>query len=149
MSPEGLVTILEYSDTANPFSAVGGTTQDFEYDGAVRPLLQRSSNGETLSFKYDRKGQLIEVRDSEGISGTYEYDLNGNITRVIGREGGITEMDYDSSNQVIRETKILTNDDNYDDDLVTAITDDLAGRITSVTDPLARTIAYEYDKDNR
>ncbi|MBX3742522.1 MAG: hypothetical protein KF712_16165 [Akkermansiaceae bacterium] len=150
---DGSTTLLTYASAgaSKPSSVINaeGETKQFRFDSAGRIIGAEVEPGSELAFRYNSKGQLIEQIDGQGESGTFTYDANGNPTRVIDRLGKITEMVYDSSNRVIRETKIITDNGNDSDDLVTAIAYDAAGRITSVTDPAGKTTTYDYTPGGR
>ncbi len=150
---DGSLELYEYSAAGirNPSKITDGegTTFEFTYNARGLPTEIRDATGNTFSYRYDAKGQLIEQTDNAGNSVVYHYDANGNATRVIDRDGRITQLEYDSKNRVIREIKIVTDDENYSDDLITTIDYDAADRVTSVTDSLGRATTYTYDVDDR
>ncbi|RYD37204.1 MAG: RHS repeat protein, partial [Verrucomicrobiaceae bacterium] len=147
------VSLLTYDGTANtaPSSVVTseGKVQEFVYNSANRLTTAKAPDGSTLAFTYDAKGQIIRRTDANGGSASFTYDGLGNITRVTDRNGNITEMTYDSENRVVREAKLVTDNGNYADDLVTSIIYDVVGRTTSITDPLGKTTSYEYTPGGR
>lgn len=149
---DGSVETYAYTSGSTSPSKVtsgDGKTLEFTYDYRGLPLTAKNPEGINLGFIYNAKGQLIRQTDDQGISATYEYDLNGNRSRIIGPDGGITQLEYDSSDRVVKEIKIVTDDGNRSDDLVTLISQDANDRVTSVTDPLGRVTTYLYDGDSR
>lgn len=108
-------------------------------------LVTQQSDGVTsVTYAYDNVGN----KTSETVSGkapvTYLYDDTNNLTRTEQDDGTttiITSRTYDGAGLVLTSTDAAGKVSNY--------YYDSSNRLTSVTDPLSNSTAYEYDAVGR
>jgi len=125
-----------------------GTTTN-AYDSAGNLLTQTDAKGQTTSYAYDALNRVTSTTFQDGSKQAYAYDQGAN---GLGRLTGITETDpssqvtdqiayaYDSHGRVTTETRTI-NGVVY----VTGYSYDGFGRLSGMTYPSGRTVAYTFD----
>ncbi|MER7415912.1 polymorphic toxin-type HINT domain-containing protein [Micromonospora peucetia] len=147
------------------FRNADGTTRDYVveenvYDGAGNRTRQASANGTSVTQQtYTAVGNVASVVVNPGAAASttsYTYDAMGNVTRLTrtGRPSNVpwtlsttpeqVDYAYDDSSNPIRQTAVAGSVSR-----VTTSSYDQRGRLTAATDPLGRTIRYEYDELGR
>jgi len=149
--PRNLATLYNYDGLANLNSQQSpdtGMTAN-TYDAAGNLLTQSDAKGQTASYAYDALNRVTLITFADGSKQTYAYDqgVNG-----VGRLTAITETDpqsqvtsllayaYDQHGRTTSETRTI-NGIAYP----VAYSYDSAGRMSGMTYPSGRTIAYGFD----
>ncbi len=174
----GYTTNYTY-DTLDDLTAVsqgGSRSRSFNYDSLKR--LTSSTNPEpgTVTYAYDLDGNVSTKTDARSITTTYTYDALNRVTGMtysnsdpsvaytydqsaclgqpscynighrtrIDDAGGAEEFAYDKMGREIAEERWTGTASK-----TTSYAYDLAGDMTSLTYPSARTITYTYDSAGR
>lgn len=130
------------------------------YDPAGRILRLTDERGHVTEYRYDGYGRLAERVDPIGRSVSYSYRIDNLIDRVTLEDGTVTQYLYDLAGRVTQQT---TGNDpvsftyNARDELLRAInrmgsvefSRDLLGRVVLETGYQGRTVAYQYDNEDR
>lgn len=146
----GHVTRYEY-DPMNRRTAVvdgNGSRSEIAYDHAGRAITVTNANGESVTSEHDALGRVTRVTDAKGYVMEYAFDPNGNVTCVVdanaqaglqprNSRGCSESREYDELNRVVRIADAR--------DGVTALTYDLLGNRTSVTDAGLKQTQFHYD----
>jgi YD repeat-containing protein len=153
--PRNLTTTYAYDGLSNLNSQVSpdtGTTSK-TYDAAGNVLTQTDAKGQTTTYTYDPLDRVSSIAFADGSRQTYLYDVG---TNGIGRLTSITETDpqsqttgliayaYDAHGRTLSETRTIAG--------VTytlGYTYDGTGRLSGMTYPSGRTIAYAFDARGR
>lgn len=106
-----------------------------------------AEDGGASLTEYDPVLQVpIREVNAAGVVTVYQYDILGNLTNMIERWGTeserVTRYAYDSLGNLLSET--IVGDSNTQD-MVTSMTYDQMGNVTSITDPEGHTVCYTYD----
>ena len=119
--PDGTTETFAYNrlDLVEVKDRLGRITRHF-YDGYGRPVATRDPAGRTVSLVWCNCGALDALVDAKGQRTSWERDPNGRVTTET-RADGTTEKAY---------------------------TYDLAGRLTTITDPMAQVTTYTYNLDD-
>jgi RHS repeat-associated protein len=119
--PDGTTEAFTYHrlDLVEAKDRLGRLTRLF-YDGYGRPISTRDPAGRTVSLIWCNCGTLDALIDAKGQRTFWERDLNGRVTAET-RADGTTETVY---------------------------TYDLAGRLKTITDPMAQVTTYAYNLDD-
>ncbi len=149
--PRNLATTYSYDGLANlnqQQSPDTGTTAN-TYDEAGNLVTQTDANGQITSYAYDALNRVTSISFHDGSKQTYAYDQGAN---AIGRLSSITETNpgqqvtsvlayaYDQKGRTTSETRTI-NGIAY----VHAYSYDAAGRLSGLTYPSGRTIAYTFN----
>ncbi|MEQ8786495.1 MAG: Calx-beta domain-containing protein [Pirellulaceae bacterium] len=141
--PDGTGGSLESPVTAYEYDDAGQLTK------IIDPLLRETS------FQYDALGRWTKViqPDPDG-AGTgdpspeieYAYDLAGNLTSQTDALDNVTTYAYDNLYRLITVTQPDPDGSGTGDPSpVISYEYDLAGQLTTLTDPLSRETSFEYD----
>lgn len=168
-SPSGRTVDLQY-DSANRITQATdniGRTIKYEYDAQGRLIKVTDPLGKFEAFTYDSAHRMLTVQDKRGnLMVTNEYDGIGRVAKQTYADGTTNLFAYtlDASNRVTQTD--ITNERGVVKRMVfgsggyiTSITEALglpeqrvttyeytpANLLLSVTDPLGRKTAYEYD----
>ena len=149
--PRTLTTTYNYDGLSNLNSQVSpdtGTTQN-TYDSAGNLLTQTDAKGQTTTYVYDALNRVTSITFADGSKQLYTYDQGNN---ALGRLASIAELDpaqnqtslltysHDQHGRVVTETRTVAGVG-----YVTAYQYDSAGRLSGMTYPSGRTIAYSFD----
>ena len=149
--PRNLATTYNYDGLSNLNSQVSpdtGTTQN-TYDSAGNLLTQTDAKSQTTTYVYDALNRVISITFQDGSKQNYSYDTG---TNGLGRLTSIAELDpaqnqtsllayaYDQHGRVTSETRTVAGVA-----YVTAYQYDSAGRLSGMTYPSGRTVAYTFD----
>ncbi len=126
-----------------------GTTSTFEYNRSGQVTKATDETGAVTRHTYDANGREIGTTDPDGHTTLFTYDAAGNQTTRTDRLGRITKFEYDARNRVVKEIKILTDDGNNTNDVVTSYEYDGDGHLTALVDPLGNRTQFAYDRDGR
>ena len=141
-TPGGLISTIEssrsvvLSDPDNPLSllslsgtrTVNGRTASMDYDATTRELLTTSPEGRQALTSFDEDGRVIEVLAGGLVPVSFSYDSYGRpltVTQGSGLDARVVTYTY------------------YPDGTPSV------GMVESVTDPLLRTVSFEYDEVGR
>jgi YD repeat-containing protein len=149
--PRNLATTYSYDGLSNLNSQIspdtGPTTST--YDAAGNPLTRTDAKQQQTTYAYDALNRVTSITFSDGSTQTYAYDQGPN---GLGRLSTITEADpqnqvtsviaygHDVHGRVVAETRTI-NGIAY----ALAYAYDTAGRMTGMTYPSGRTLAYSLD----
>ncbi len=138
--PSGPNELQTYTDAAGHISS-------YSYEGATGNLaLSNDSNNQPIeTLRYDSSGRLISIANgtapptvintSPNLQQQVFLDPSGNLTTVL---------TLDDTGDVIQEDQTFGGQPA----LRTLFTYDVAGRLTSVTDPIGHTTSATYDETN-
>jgi RHS repeat-associated protein len=119
-----------------------GFTVNYAYDGAGRlAALSDGAGGNIVQYAYDAAGQLTDANYGNGTSTHYDYDADGELLHIVNSgPGGAVNSRFDYTYDASRRRSTLTTLEGlatygYDAD----------NRLTSVTLPNGRSLAYDYD----
>ena len=125
-----------------------GTTVN-TYDSAGNLLTQTDAKGQVTTYVYDALNRVTSITFHDGSKQTYAYDQGAN---GLGRLTSITETNpalqvtnqiaygYDVHGRVMSEARTLGGQT-----YVTAYSYDSAGRMSGMTYPSGRSVAYTFD----
>jgi YD repeat-containing protein len=149
--PRNLATTYAYDGLSNLNSQVSpdtGTTTN-TYDTAGNLLTQRDAKSQTTTYAYDALNRVTSITFADGSKQNYTYDQGPN---GIGRLTQITELDptqnitsqlaygYDQHGRVTSETRTIAGVA-----YLAAYQYDSSGRLSGMTYPSGRSIAYSFD----
>ena len=149
LTPDGTNWRITFPSGAyDEFDASGNLISRVDNDGNAFTVAYSGGNvatiteprGRQITLSYNVSGLLSGVEDPMGNTTSLSYDLgNDNLTMVAGPTGCVTSFGHaDPTNHLVTSrTDPLNNTYQY--------TCDGSGRLTSVTDPQAHSIAYTYD----
>jgi len=168
-SPSGRAVDLQYDSAKRITQATDniGRTVKYEYDAQGRLAKVTDPLGNFEAFTYDSTHRMLTVQDKRGnMMVTNEYDGNGRVAKQTYADGTTNLFVYtlDASNRVVQTDitnergvvkRTVFNSAGY----ITSITEALGfpeqqvtayeytsnNLLLSVTDPLGRKTAYEYD----
>src|SRR5207244_1425204 len=98
----------------------------------------RKANGDVI--KFDSTGKLTSMVDRNGNTTVLTY-TGALLTRITDPVGRSITLDYNSANRVIRATDSIGHSWQYS---YVDANGNATPRVTSVTDPLGKTINYTY-----
>ena len=149
--PRNLTTTYGYDGLGNLNSQLSpdtGTTAS-TYDAAGNVLTRTDAKGQTTTYAYDALNRVASITFADNSRQTYLYDVGAN---GIGRLTSITETDsqsqttgliayaFDAHGRTVSETRTIAGV-NY----TLGYTYDGTGRLSGMTYPSGRTIAYSFD----
>jgi YD repeat-containing protein len=153
--PRNLTTSYNYDGLANLNSQTSpdtGTTQN-TYDAAGNLLTQIDAKNQITSYTYDALNRVTSIRFADGSTQSYGYDQGAN---GLGRLTYFAESNplaqitiahdyaYDAHGRVVTENRTI-NRVNY----AFGYGYDSAGRLSGMTYPSGRTVAYGFDPVGR
>ncbi|WP_243655779.1 RHS repeat-associated core domain-containing protein [Roseateles saccharophilus] len=119
-----------------------GFTTNYGYDAVGRLVAVTDAAGQLIArYSYDTLGHLVRKDEGNGNHTAYSYDASGQLTRIdnIAADGSVNSSYAYSYDLLGRRTSLTTTEGTtsygYDGD----------SRLTSVTLPDGRVIAYSYD----
>ncbi len=139
----GNSTYMTYDDTFDQLSSfrdAAGNVTAFNYDARGNLILSTDAAGKAYRYSYDGTGNLLAATNRRNQSLQYEYDGRHRLEAATHPDGSRVTYDYDG-----RDNVIAVNDSRgrtrmeYDD----------ADRLTRITYPNGRWLAYEYDEAGR
>jgi RHS repeat-associated protein len=160
----GRQTTYQYDSRQHLIKTVTPTGRDFlfEYDTAGQLVRMVDPSGKAVTLHNDRFGNVDEISDGSGYATKlsydtwglrmtaetdargntrrYEYDGNDRIVGIQNPDGSVTRFGFDS------EGKLQTIDRNG---TITRYVRNPRGRVLKRTEPLADTVLFDYDRNNR
>jgi len=149
--PRTLTTSYNYDGLSNLNSQqspdTGTTANTFDEAGNLR--TQTDAKGQTTTYAYDALNRVASIVFQDGSKQIYTYDQGNN---GIGRLASIAEFDpslnqtslltysYDQHGRVVTDTRTVAGVA-----YLTAYQYDGAGRLSGMTYPSGRTVAYAFD----
>ncbi|CAK8715668.1 RHS and YD repeat-containing protein [Candidatus Electronema halotolerans] len=149
-----------------------GNVFSYSYDLQSRRIASRDPEGYEWQFSYDPMGNLLQalnprgystalswtptarlksVTDPEGHAVSYGHDTDGNLISKTSALGIVTRYEYDALDR--RAAMIRNYDPAQAADQQSNVTVeygyDLAGNLTSLTDPLGHQASFAYDAAHR
>jgi len=134
-----------------------GQVTTLTYNAAGQVLTQKNALGETTTYQYDTSGRLVTVTNALGkVQRKYTYDGYGQLATETDSEGYLLKYAYDVLNRLIKTTypdgsTRETTWDKFDvaatkdrNGKITRYAHDATRNLTSMTDPLNRTLKYSY-----
>jgi RHS repeat-associated protein len=115
------------------------------YDPAGNVQTQTDGDGFITTFGTDRVNQLTETIDADGNTTSQAYDASGLLTESIDGRGVVSANAYDQRGLLTSSTE----DAGGTDPRTTTFGNDLDGRQTLSTSPLAEATRNYYDVDGR
>ena len=114
------------------------------YDLGGNITLERKPEGEEIQNAYDALNRLVlETRGED--QRRLEYDSRGRLTREENFNGDATQYQYDSAGRMTQKTEAAGTID----EAVSTYEYDENGNLVAVTNPLLKTVSFEYDALNR
>lgn len=160
---DGTTTGMVYDDRGNLLSQTNalGQRTEFSYEPTFDQLRSvTDARGNAIRYGYDVKGNPVAITYADGNSERFSYDSRGNLTGATNRRGQATSYTYDARDQLLRRTSpdgSTTYTYDARGNLVSAVnaqgsitmTYDAADRLTRITYPNGRFLAYTYDAGGR
>jgi RHS repeat-associated protein len=139
---DGYVVEMTYDALDRPTSRTypDGTTEVFTYD-RLDLVAVKDRLGRITRHFYDDYGRRIATRDPEARTVSYDWCRCGTLTALIDAKGQRTTWERDLNSRVTREIRADGTTD-------TIYGYDLAGRLTTITDPLDQVTTYTYNVDD-
>jgi len=166
--PGGLRSAVSYDPQGNPIAGVDalGQRTTAEYDPVLNvPLRLRNPAGAELQFNYDPQGNPLSLTYPDQRAEQVTYDANGRVTTIVNARGHAITCTYTSTGLLARKQfadgsridfaydahRNLTNVTQIRGATtqITTLAYDAADRLTGVTDPFHRTVAFTYDHTGR
>ncbi len=165
-NPDGTTVRTEYDASGFAVAIIdpSGRRTEMTNSGSDTPGIIRLADSRLIRQEYDGEGRLVSRIDQAGRTSTTTYDAAGRTTAVVTgdpTDSPILRVTYDTAGRLKSSSKSGTfTEYNYDEaGRITSITNalgksmlqtfDNSGRRTSNTDPLGHSIQYEYDSANR
>ncbi|KYC37632.1 hypothetical protein WA1_39915 [Scytonema hofmannii PCC 7110] len=146
--PIGNVTYYTYGQYSRLLTEVdplgNATTYTYSSKGRLRSMTDAAGN--ITKYGYDLKGNLTEIVDVNGNTTQFRYDTVGNIESAIDAQGNEIIYTYNANGKRLSETQTVTTSQGLQK-LVSELTYDREGRVTSVKDPLQNVTKYEFDNN--
>jgi len=148
----GKVTTFTYDSVGNRLTATDplGHTTTYAYNALNQMTQVTDPRGYITYYTYDYQGNILNTTDARGNPTTYAYNYRGNVTQITDALNKITQMTYGPSGcgsgcGGAEKISTLTDALNH----TTAYNYDAAGRLTQETDPQGRRTYYDYDANGR
>lgn len=160
----GRQTTYQYDSRQHFIKTVtpAGRSFVFEYDNAGQLVRMTDPSGKAVSLHNDRFGNVDEISDGSVYSGKLTYDTWGlRLTAETDARGYTRRYEYDGNDRVVRilnpdgsevrygfdpEGKLQIIDRNG---TITRYVRNSRGKVCERTEPLADTIRFDYDRNNR
>ena len=165
VAPENNTSLFSYDAQGNLTTQIDPLDQktEFTYSSTFNQLTSVTDpRGNGMVYDYDAQGNLAEILYADGSKETFEYSDRGEVKVSINRRGQQITFDYNERGQLISQQNpddsvptqyvydAQGNLDTVTDDTGTIDLDyDAAGRLTKITYPSGRSLAYEYDAGDR
>ncbi|MEC4811704.1 MAG: putative Ig domain-containing protein [Scytonema sp. PMC 1069.18] len=146
--PLGNVTYYTYGQYSRLLTEVDtlGNATIYTYSSKGRLRSMTDAAGNITKYGYDLKGNLTEIVDVNGNTTQFRYDTVGNIESAIDAQGNAIIYTYNANGKRLSETQTVTTSQGLQK-LVSELTYDREGRVTSVKDPLQNVTKYEFDNN--
>nr|WP_320015639.1 RHS repeat-associated core domain-containing protein [uncultured Desulfobacter sp.] len=116
----------------------------WKYDLAGNTTLERKPEGEEIQNAYDGLNRLVlETRGTD--RRRFEYDGRDRLVREENFNGDATQYQYDSAGRMIQKTEAAGTVD----ETVSTYEYDENDNLVSITNPLLKTVSFEYDALNQ
>ncbi len=116
----------------------------WEYDLAGNVTLERKPEGEEIQNAYDALNRLV-LETRGGDQRRFEYDSRGHLTREENFNGDATQYQYDLAGRMTQKTEAAGTVD----EAVSTYEYDENGNLVAITNPLLKTVSFEYDALNQ
>jgi YD repeat-containing protein len=135
---------LDYDRVGNQVSQSDhlGRVTTRSYDALNRQISRTDALGNTTTYRYDGKGNRVATIDSLGRTETAAYDANDRQIENVDNLGVVGRNIYDSFGNVIRSTLAV----GLPDERTIAYEYDLNNRLIRETDAGGHALRYEYDQ---
>ncbi len=145
--PDGGVSTLTWGPRSTLDRKVrpSGTTVDFDYDDAFRPIGRTSSLGESAILTWNGDDSLAQTIDATGTT-TYAYNGATSLEQIDYPSGGSVQYTRDLNERVLSITAQASPSAPAQ---VAGYGYDEVGNLTSIVDPLGGTTTMDYDAVNR
>ncbi|MEV5568264.1 laminin G, partial [Streptomyces sp. NPDC052196] len=130
------------------------TVTSFDLDGNVlRTEVSDTQGGDptrVMTFELDDHGRPARATNAEGAETSYSYDRLGNKTSMVDANGNHFDYTYTARNLTAEVRLRDWEDDGGDNDytVVQSFAYDMGGRVARNTDPMGRSVVYEYYGDD-
>ncbi|TWU37529.1 tRNA nuclease WapA precursor [Novipirellula aureliae] len=128
------------------FDALGNEIGKQQIDTTNNQGIIRDANGNATTLKYDPRGNVLEETDPLGNTTYREYNDPQNPdleTRIIDRRGMVTDRVYDAQGNVTEIIERGNKDNPLAEPVVTKITYNSRGEVTSITNAAGVTTSFE------
>jgi RHS repeat-associated protein len=119
----------------------GSTTRSFDAAGNI--LTTTNASGKTTTYTYDALNRKTKANFADGSSIVWQYDAGANgkgrLTRITDATGS-TSYSYDANGHVTRKQQVISGLTR-----TTLYGYDAGGRLSSITYPSGKKVAYTYD----
>ncbi len=116
----------------------------WEYDLAGNTTLETKPEGEEIRNAYDALNRLVlETRGTD--RRRFEYDGRDRLVREENFNGDATQYQYDSAGRMTQKTEAAGTVD----EAVSTYEYDENNNLISITNPLLKTVSFEYDAANQ
>ncbi|MEA3346649.1 MAG: RHS repeat-associated core domain-containing protein [Candidatus Auribacterota bacterium] len=135
-------------------------TTTYAYDNFGNRISQTDALGRTTSFEYDKLGRMTKKIMPDGTFETCCYNANSNLISKTDANNNEVTFEYDTNNRLVTKIYPDSAQDTFtyylngqkksmnDAHGITTYQYDNRGRLTLVTNPGGKTIAYEYDANS-
>jgi len=147
--PRSLATTYAYDalDNLNQLSSPDTGATVNTYDAAGNLLTSTDAKGQLTTYSYDALNRVTQIAYQGGLTHSYQYDQGsygkGRLTKVTD-PSGVTDMVYDQKGRLTSEARTIAGVT-----YTTSYSYDSAGRMTGITYPSGRQVAYTLDSLGR
>ncbi|WP_017347507.1 RHS repeat-associated core domain-containing protein [Pantoea sp. A4] len=130
-------TVNHYGDVKAETDAVGNL-REYRYDSCGRLTRRTNCSGDSAWWRYDARGRLIAACDEAGNIHSWQWSTAGRLQVAETPSHIKTHYRYDGCGRYCGEETYL---------LVTALTHNARGQVTSHTSPAGRITRWRYDSN--
>ncbi len=139
----GQTTVVERDSLQRPLSVTDplGNVRSFDYDGNGNVVAWTDPLGQISTHTYDAANRWVGWTNPVGAIVQMTYDTRGNLTSLTDPGSGTTGFTYDNNDHPVSVTDPLA--------WTQALSWNLLGQFTLLTNARGRAVGFEYDEDGR